>query len=192
MRGCLLCIIPSIAAAAPVPGPVEPADRSQAVLLSPLPAAAAMTQSQITTLEGSAEPPAAPDSDPALPGDPPGGAAPQPGPPADALLPNADGLIDLCNLEEGAEDGDLPNPFRLRYEPPGVPREVRVEIESVLLGKADGDASAVINGRLYSRGDALEGLPIAAISAQGVELRRGDALLRLPLQDKPLVLRLPR
>jgi hypothetical protein len=62
----------------------------------------------------------------------------------------------------------------------------------VLVGDKPADCSAIINGRLYSPGDTLEGMSIAVIGAETVELRQRNLIVRVPVEDKPAILRLPR
>ena len=116
-------------------------------------------------------------------------------PPADVarlLAPNADGVIDLAAASQADEADRLPNPFRRRWRPASAARDVPVAIGAVLTGDDPGDASVVINGRVCSRGDTLEGLAIAAITAEAIELRAGAYRARIPVRDAPIVLRLPR
>jgi hypothetical protein len=60
------------------------------------------------------------------------------------------------------------------------------------LGAAPHNASAVINDQPYQIGDLFEGLIVSSISAESVELRDSRSIVRLPIQDRPLTLRLAR
>ncbi len=107
------------------------------------------------------------------------------------IMPGADGVLDASSVVSVEEPDKIPNPFRVRYHPAPPLREVRLTIDSVLIGSRSEQTAAIINGRLYSPGETLEGLPIAAISADAVDLRENRLLLRMPVQDQPVTLRLP-
>ena len=94
------------------------------------------------------------------------------GPEASALLlqPDADGVIDLAAAQEAETFDALPNPFRLRYRPAAPVREVTLAIRAVVLPAPPGRPAALVNGRLYSPGDTLEGLSLANIQADHLEL----------------------
>ena len=111
------------------------------------------------------------------------------------VLPNADGVLDLAGAIQAQVLDAVPNPFRVRYHPAAQICEVPVEISAVLIGTDPTEASAIINGKLYSPGDRLEGLRITSIAADILELRQGDILLRLPVEDetqRPWKIRLSR
>ena len=75
------------------------------------------------------------------------------------------------------EDDLVPNPFRVRYHPQPQTRNVPLAIDLVLVGDKPADCSAIINGRLYSPGDTLEGMSIAVIGAETVELRQRNLIV---------------
>ena len=108
------------------------------------------------------------------------------------ISPNADGVLDVAGAGEPMEDDRIPNPFRVRYHPKPQTRDISLAIDLVLVGDKPADSSAMINDRLYSPGDTLEGMSIVAIGAETIELRQGKLLVRVPVEDKPAVLRLPR
>jgi hypothetical protein len=107
------------------------------------------------------------------------------------IMPGANEVLDAGSVVSAEEPDKLPNPFRVRYRLPVPTREVHLTIDSILIGSRSEQTSAVINGRLYSPGETLEGLPVAAISAEAVDLRSNRLLLRIPVQDQPVTLRLP-
>lgn len=117
-------------------------------------------------------------------GDPASGAG------ATVILPDADGVLDVAAAQQARAFDAIPNPFRIRYRPAPAIREVPLVISSVLIPDRPEDASAVINGRLYSPGDTIEGLKLTRIQADGLELRGDDIVLRVPVQDQPPKLRL--
>jgi hypothetical protein len=130
---------------------------------------------------------------PAVPAPPPPAGAPEAPPDASIIIqPNPDGILDLAAIGDGETAARDSNPFRVRYHPPAQAREMPLAVESVLVGARPADASAVINGDLYSPGDRLAEMTIAAISPDTLELRRGALLLKIPVQERPTLLRLPR
>jgi hypothetical protein len=108
------------------------------------------------------------------------------------IVPNSDGLIDLAALDAADPPGALPNPFTVRYRPPASIREVSLAIDAVLIAGKAADACVIVNGEIYSPGDALEGLTVSSIAPDAIELRADGVLLRIPVGDKPVRLRLPR
>jgi hypothetical protein len=115
---------------------------------------------------------------------------PPPGPAPNVILPDGEGVLDLAAAQMAQTFDAIPNPFRVRYRPPPPVREVTLVISAVLIPGRPEDASAIINGRLYSPGDCFEGLKLARIGADSLELRGGDMILRVPVQDQPPRLRL--
>jgi len=178
-----------------------------AVLLLPAIARAdipIMTRADLALLAQAPPPPRAPL--PTLPPPPAEAHRAQAGPPAPSppqeppdppdapiiVVPNADGVLDLTNLAPPGDTDGVPNPFRVHHRPPTQFRELPLAIDSVLIGDRSADASAVINGELYTAGDRLEDLAIISIAADTIELQRGPVLLKVPVQDQPTLLRIPR
>jgi len=108
------------------------------------------------------------------------------------VLPNADGVLDLAGAVQAQSFDALPNPFRNRYHPAPQIRELPLAITAVLIGRKPAEPSAIVNGQLYSTGDKLEGLMITAITAEALELRQDDILVRVPVQELAPRLRLLR
>ena len=108
------------------------------------------------------------------------------------VLPNADGVLDLAGAIQAQAFDAIPNPFRNRYHSALQIQELPVTITVVLVGPPPAVPSARINGELYCLGDKFEGLTIAAITADALELRQGDLRVRVPIQDLPPTLRLLR
>jgi hypothetical protein len=106
------------------------------------------------------------------------------------ILPDGEGVLDLAAAQMAQTFDAIPNPFRVRYRPAPPVREVALVISAVLIPGRPEDASAVINGRLYSPGDRLEGLKLTSIGADSLELRGDDVVVRVPVQDQPPKLRL--
>jgi len=155
---------------------VEPAVRQ----ISKLPEAPVLKVSEIAPrAQPSARPPVPP-----LPG-------PAPADPSVVIKPDADGVIDESAIGVVEEESPI-NPFRVRYHPPLPMRDLHLGINSILIGTDRDTNAVVINGKLYSAGDDLCGLRVSAISNESIDLRHGNLLLRLPVQDKPVTLRLPK
>ena len=108
------------------------------------------------------------------------------------VVPNSDGVIDLAAMDAADSPGTLPNPFVVRYRPQTTVREVSLAIDGVLLSGKTRDACAIVNGEIYSPGDALAGLTVASIAADMIELRAEGVRLQIPVSDRPVRLRLPR
>jgi hypothetical protein len=108
------------------------------------------------------------------------------------VLPNADGVLDLAGAIQAQAFDAIPNPFRNRYHPARQILELPLAITVVLVGPPPAVPSARVNGELYSLGDKFEGLTIAAITADTLELRQGDIRVRVPIQDLAPKLRLIR
>lgn len=101
-----------------------------------------------------------------------------------ALVPNAEGLLDLTAVRTGDES----NPFAVRTLPPESVREVSLRVGGIVRGPSP---CALLNGRTVQAGDRIESLEVVRIEAAAVLLRHGAELLRLPLTEKPVRVRLP-
>lgn len=101
-----------------------------------------------------------------------------------ALMPNAEGLLDLTAVRTG----DEANPFAVRTLPPESVREVALRVGGIVRGPSP---CALINGRPVQAGDRIESLDVVRIEPAAVLLRHGAELLRLPLTEKPVRIRLP-
>jgi hypothetical protein len=176
-----------ITALAAEPLPALPEDLPQARLETALPAAPVISA---LALAAGAQPgppflpragifgaPAAPQGEP----------VPIPG----VLRPDGHDVIDLVAATPPPEPEPVPNPFRVRRPASAPPREVPLLVSAVLAGAAAGQGCSVINGQLVSVGDAVEGFTLAAITADAIELRNERATLEVPVQNRPVLLRLP-
>lgn len=101
-----------------------------------------------------------------------------------ALVPNAEGLLDLTAVRTG----DEANPFAVRTLPPESVREIALRVGGIVRGPSP---CALINGRPVQAGDRIESLDVVRIEPAAVLLRHGAELLRLPLTEKPVRIRLP-
>jgi hypothetical protein len=177
-----------ITALAAEPPPQLPDDSPRANLETQLPAARVMAALELAAAAqaGRMESPR-----PAVPSVPPPPAAP-PRPNLGVLKPNAQGVIDLIAAEPPPEIEPIPNPFRDRPAAALSTREVPVLVSAVLAGGEPGQDCGIINGQLVSVGDVVEGFTLAAVAAETIELRNDRATLEVPVQDRPVLLRLPR
>lgn len=101
-----------------------------------------------------------------------------------ALLPNADGVLDLAAVRTGDES----NPFAVRAIAPDAVREVTLRLDGIVHGPV---SCAVVNGRTVQAGDQVETLEVVRVERNALLLRHGTELLRLPLAEKPVRVRLP-
>lgn len=101
-----------------------------------------------------------------------------------ALAPNAEGVLDLTALRAG----DEANPFAVRAMPAESVREITLRVGGIVRGASP---CALVNGRTVQAGDRIEALEVVRIEAAAVLLRHGTELLRLPLTEKPVRIRLP-
>jgi hypothetical protein len=116
-------------------------------------------------------------------------AAPLAAEPSILVLSNGGGVLDLSGAEGPREAEALPNPFRPRTRAPAPSRELPVAVRSVLVGGAV--AAAILNDEVVGAGDTWEGLTLEAVGDESVDLRKGPFLLRLPVREAPVTLRLP-
>jgi hypothetical protein len=65
-----------------------------------------------------------------------------------------------------------------------------VTIGAVAVPPPPGAAAVLINGRLYSPGETWEGLTLARIAPETLELAADGFLLEVPVQDRPPRIRL--
>lgn len=128
---------------------------------------------------------AAPPKTPPVPPVPP---VPAPPPVETAILPNADGVIDLTALLTRTSDGEDVNPFAVRSLPADAIREVMLHVQGVVGGEAP---CALINQRAVQAEQNIESLTLVGIEPNAVLVRHAGHLLRLPVAEKPVRIRLP-
>lgn len=104
------------------------------------------------------------------------------------LSPNVDGVIDVVAALVSPKPGEPVNPFTVRTVPPETVREVTLLVGGVAFGATP---CAVVNDRLLQVGDAVDSLTIERIEADAVVARHSGKLLRLPVSEKPVRVRLP-
>lgn len=105
-----------------------------------------------------------------------------------AILPNADGLIDLTALLAQTRDGDDVNPFAVRSLPADAIREVTLHVQGVIGGAAP---CALINQRTVQPEQTIESLTLVRVEPNAVLVRHAAHLLRLPIAEKSVRIRLP-
>lgn len=113
---------------------------------------------------------------------------PPPPPSEPTLTPNADNVIDLVAFVVAEKPGEPVNPFTVRTVPPDAMREVTLHVGGIVTGPM---ACAVINDRLVQVGEIIESLAVERIEADAVLLRHSGRLLRLPVAEKSIRVRLP-
>lgn len=115
----------------------------------------------------------------------------EPAPIPGVLRPDGHDVIDLVAATPPPEPEPVPNPFRARRPPSAPPREVPLLVSAVLAGAEAGQGCSVINGQLVSVGEPVAGFTVTAVTADAIELRNERATLEVPVQDRPVLLRLP-
>lgn len=105
-----------------------------------------------------------------------------------AILPNAEGVIDLVALMIPVREGEEVNPFAVRSLPPEAIREVTLHVQGVIHSAAP---CALINARAVLPGENAESLAVAGVEPDAVLIRHAGRLLRLPVAEKPVRIRLP-
>ena len=108
--------------------------------------------------------------------------------PESPLMPNAEGVSDLVAVSLAAKPGDTVNPFAVRVVPPESVREITVLVSGIVAGPK---LCAVLNGRLVQAGDSVESLDVERVETDAILVRHSGRLLRLPVSEKPVRLRLP-
>lgn len=119
---------------------------------------------------------------------PPLAPAPVPIPAEPTLTPNADNVIDLVAAVVTEKSGEPVNPFTVRTVPPEAMREVSLHVGGIVAGPM---ACAVVNDRLVQVGEIVESLAVERIEPDAVLLRHSGKLLRLPVAEKAVRVRLP-
>ncbi len=116
-------------------------------------------------------------------------AAPAPAPVTElALAPNADGVIDLAALLTATRDGEDVNPFAVRSLPADAIREITLQVQGIVGGA---NPCALINHRAVQPPDTIESLTVVRVEPDAVLLRHAGHLLRLPVAEKAVRIRLP-
>ena len=108
--------------------------------------------------------------------------------PESPLVPNADGVIDLAAATVAAKPGETVNPFAIRSVAADAVREITVQVSGIIAGPTP---CAVLNGRLVQAGETVESLTVERVDSDAVLVRHSGHLLRLPVSEKPVRLRLP-
>ena len=104
-----------------------------------------------------------------------------------ALSPNAEGVIDLAAIAAQPIQGEEVNPFAIRSLPTDAVREITLHVSGLIQGPAP---CALVNGRPVEPGETIETLTLTRIEPGAALFRHGPHLLRLPVSEKPVRLRL--
>jgi hypothetical protein len=104
------------------------------------------------------------------------------------LAPNGAGVIDLVAVLTKSEAGSEVNPFAVRSVPAEAVREVELHVSGLIRGAKP---CALVNGRTVSPGGSVETFTLIRLDATGVIFRQGAHLLRLPVSETPVRVRLP-
>lgn len=104
-----------------------------------------------------------------------------------ALAPNAEGVIDLAAIAAQPNQGEEVNPFAVRSLPTDAVREITLHVSGLIQGPAP---CALVNGRPVEPGETIETLTLTRIEPGAALFRHGPHVLRLPVSEKPVRLRL--
>ena len=104
-----------------------------------------------------------------------------------ALMPNSDGVIDLAAVLTDSKEGDEVNPFAVRSLPPDAVREITLRVNGLIHGATP---CALVNGRTVQPEEAVEALTLVRVEPDVAVFRHGPHLLRLPVSDQPVRVRL--
>jgi hypothetical protein len=81
------------------------------------------------------------------------------------------------------------NPFLQLYQPPYKPKDEKIIVSAAIPGP---NPTCIINGMMFAEGDKFEGaLAVYRVDADEIYLQRGAFLLKCPVSDRELTLRLP-
>ena len=81
------------------------------------------------------------------------------------------------------------NPFLQLYQPPYKPKDEKIVVSAAIPGP---NTTCIINGMMFTEGDKFEGaLAVYRVDADEIYLQLGTFLLKCPVSDRELTLRLP-
>jgi hypothetical protein len=81
------------------------------------------------------------------------------------------------------------NPFLQLYQPPYKPKDEKIVVSAAIPGP---NPTCIINGMMFAEGDKFEGaIAVYRVDADEIYLQRGTFLLKCPVSDRELTLRLP-
>jgi hypothetical protein len=104
------------------------------------------------------------------------------------LLPNSEGVIDMRLAVGNSIAGGSSNPFASRWTTKTTAQNLSLRISSLAIGSP---SSITLNGKLISVGDSYEGFRLHTVDRDGVYLQRDGFLLRVPMGEAPVQVRLP-
>lgn len=103
-----------------------------------------------------------------------------------AIAPNADGVIDLSVVAR--DPSEEANPFAVRAAEQETSREIALAVGGLIHGAAP---CALINGRSVEPGEIIESLTVVRLEPDAVLFQHAGRYLRVPVNDKPVRVRLP-
>ena len=81
------------------------------------------------------------------------------------------------------------NPFLQLYQPPYKPKDEKIVVSAAIPGP---NPTCIINGMMFAEGDKFEGaIAVYRVDADEIYLQRGTFLIKCPVSDRELTLRLP-
>ncbi len=104
------------------------------------------------------------------------------------LSPNSEHVIEISPALLTTADGAVPNPFLQQYQPKSSAHELTFTISGIAFGPKP---TVVLNERVCSIGETVEGFRVAGIHPNLVVLRRENFALRIPLQEHGVLVRYP-
>lgn len=147
---------------------------------APLPAAAPVSPTPVSSASAAPQPSAAPVVTSALaPGPavtPPAG-LPELASEMPLLVPNADGVIDVTALE-APPPGTPPNPFAVRAPTAGAGRDITLRVQGIVTGE---NRSALVNDRVVECGQRVECLTLTRLLPDALVLTGEGFAINLPL-----------
>lgn len=104
------------------------------------------------------------------------------------LSPNRERVVEISGALFSRGDGDVPNPFLQQYQPKVPAREMTLAVCGVVMGP---HPTAVLNERVCSVGETIDGFRIESIQADLVVLRWENFMLRIPAEAQLVTVRYP-
>ncbi len=110
--------------------------------------------------------------------------------PAELKEPDKDGIVMLVRLVE-LNASALNNPFEIRVQPTIATVDTVIEVGGIIRGYTEGQHTAIVNGRVYSQGDMVDGFKIYLILEKSIIVEYNNKYVNIP-RDRKITLRLPQ
>lgn len=125
-----------------------------------------------------------------MPPAPPPRPAPSRAPADDAIVlsPNRDHVIEISAALFSQAEGEVLNPFLQQYQPKAPGHALTISVGGVVMGP---HPTAVVNDRVCSIGDAIEGFKVQSIQTDLVVLKWENFELRIPADPPAVTVRYP-